>query len=373
MHIIVIGGGIQGLCTAEYLSGMTGIQCTLIEQFSRFHKRGSSHGLSRITRSAYSNRLYVELMQQCHQEIWPSLEDRLGVKIIHPVKGCFMGPKDGLFQSYSQAVKTGGAAVEELDHRKAQIHFPQFKINPEDGVLLDHTAGIIHAETLVEKLWQRLESKGVYILENTRVNGIDLKTSTVHTTTGAITGDKLILCAGPWVGTLFPQLVTPKIKVVRQAVTYWQLKDPALGRAPEFPVWVEMGKDNTELWYGLPAIKSEGIKVARHNLVGDDDPDLDINGCSEPQIEQIRGWIQKRMSIEIAQLLSHETCLYSVTETEDFILDHHPSSSNLLIGAGFSGHGFKFAPMVGQILAERAVGGCSSISKIEENADRFHF
>lgn len=371
MHIIVIGGGVQGLCTAEYLSGMTGIQCTLIEQFSRLHKRGSSHGLSRITRSAYSNRLYVELMQQCHQEIWPSLENRLGIKIIHPVKGCFMGPKAGLFRSYSQAVRAGGAAVEELEYRAAQINFPQFKINPDDGVLLDHTAGIIHAETLMKVLWKRLESMGVNIHENTTVNSIDPTCLTVHTTKGDITADKIILCAGPWGGRLFPELVKPKIKIVRQAVTYWQLKDPVLGRAPEFPVWVEMGKDNTEMWYGLPSIKDEGIKVARHNLIGDDDPELNIKGCSKAQIERVRTWIQKRMSIDIDHLLSHETCLYSVRENEDFVLDYHPNSSNLLIGAGFSGHGFKFAPMVGQVLAERAVKGRSNISKIEENADRF--
>ena len=127
MKVVIIGGGIHGLCTAEVLSTLSGINVTLIEQYDPMHALGSSHGLTRITRSTYADPLYVELMQYAHQEYWPELEQRLGIQFIKPVEGCFFGPSDGTIDAYEAAVQEAGANVSRLTTSEAKNRFPTRK------------------------------------------------------------------------------------------------------------------------------------------------------------------------------------------------------------------------------------------------------
>ena len=370
MDIIIIGGGIQGLCTAEYLSRQPGVQVSLVERFGRQHHRGSSHGQTRITRSTYSDALYVRLMQDAHQRLWPALERRVDSTLITAVQGCFFGPLQGIFPAYKQAIVTGGAAVEELSVAQARQRFPMFQINDDDGVLLDHTAGMIHAQRCIAALWRVLEQRGVRLLKD-QVIAIEPDSLRLRLRTSTLQPDRLVVCAGPWAPDLFPQLLKSRVQVVRQFISYWRLREPILGRAPQYPVWVELGSDPTDNWYGLPDSNGEGIKVARHCLVGDDDPELDLQTVSPLELARIRLWMVRRMQVETESLAHTETCLYSVTGNEDFILDQHPDNDRLVIGAGFSGHGFKFGPVVGEILGQLVLEGGSENALFEENRRKY--
>ena len=346
MHVVIIGGGVHGLCTAEYLSTLPNIRLTLIEQFKPGHVFGSSHGQSRITRSTYSDALYVKLMQYAHREYWPELEQRLNQKIIHPQKGCFFGPESGSIQKYTAAVQAVGAQVTPLTRQAAHKHFPQFHFSESDAILLDQTSGLIMAHRLIQSLWTALQKRGVRLLTGQKVRQIDAERLEITTQSQSIQADKIVVCGGAWTASMFPELLQDKIRVVRQYVSYW--KPPQ--DLPRFPVWVALGMQPSDNWYGLPPSQDEGIKIARHQLLGSDDPNVHIPDVPLAELEQIRTWARQKLRFDLKDPLHTETCLYSVTSNEDFMIDALPERP-VFFATGFSGHGFKFGPLIGRYLS----------------------
>ena len=136
MRTIVIGGGVNGLCTAWHLARM-GAKVTLLEQYQLGTSRGSSHGTTRITRSAYASETYVRLMQQAHGEAWPDLEAEAGTQLLYRGDGVFWGP--GALEDYARAVEGGGADVLRLDPGEARRRFPAFRFEDTPYVLWDRT------------------------------------------------------------------------------------------------------------------------------------------------------------------------------------------------------------------------------------------
>ena len=363
MKVVVIGGGVHGLCTAEVLSTITGVNVTLIEQYDPMHALGSSHGLTRITRSTYADPLYVELMQYAHQEYWPELEQRLGTQFIRPVEGCFFGPSDGTIDAYAAAVHQAGANVARLTISQAKKRFPHFNFRTDDSILMDHTSGQILAGKLMRCLWNELANRSVNLAVNEKVHQIDGHKMIVRTQHRTIQADKIIVCAGPWVASLCPELQS-RTQVVRQFVSYWKPQRDL----PSFPVWVALGNKHTENWYGLPQSVDEGFKMAQHRLIGNDLPSQAQMDVPAEQLGSIREWATNRLSFPLGTLLNTETCLYTVTKDEDFIVDRWRSNENIIYAAGFSGHGFKFGPLIGRYLSALVTDKVSELSWFE-NAD----
>ena len=346
MKVIIVGGGVQGLCTAEYLSALPGTRLTLIEQYEPLHPHGSSHGHTRITRSTYADPLYVELMQYSHNVYWPEIEQRLHSRFIQPVDGCFFGPSSGTVQTYISAIEQIGANVSHLSLRQARQHFPQFKFKDDDSILFDHTSGQIFAQKLIQRLWETLKCRSVQIHANERVLHIDTDKLEVRTQHRTMNADKIVVCAGPWTASLCPELQS-HIQVVQQYVSYWQPPQ----NMPRFPVWVGLGYAHSENWYGLPQSQNEGFKIAKHRLIGSNDPINNTNLCPTTEIDAIRQWANEHLTIQLNKPINTETCLYSVTKTEDFIIKPMTDNSDIICAAGFSGHGFKFGPLIARYIA----------------------
>jgi len=358
--VVIVGGGINGLCTAFHLHQRGSGKIALIEARHFGHEMGSSHGHSRITRSAYADPLYVQMMQYSHQVAWPILQQKLKQKLLYPCSGLFYGPQDGLFQKYVAAVTQCGANVSHLTKKQAEKEFPQFQFHTTDGILQDHTSAIIAAQKTMSSLADYCKHH-IDVFEHTKLLELDNADTNLklHCEGRILFTQKAVFCMGPWIGQRFPLLRSSQ-RVVHQNVYYLELQNPKLGQANNFPVWVELGMNLDENYYGLPEFGRSGIKVAKHHLTGSNQPEVISQPSSQQQREFLRRF-QTRMRLPIKQITAWERCQYTVTANEDFILDQHPEDPRIVIGAGFSGHGFKFGPVTGQILADLVVNEESNV------------
>ncbi len=364
---LVIGGGINGLSAVYHLGRLGAKRLGLVEQFSIGHDRGSSHGAARITRSAYGEPEYVRLMQWVHAEEWPRLERDAGRRLRHPNPGLFVGPSCEYFNKYIQAVQQEGVDVEAITPGKARGLYPQFTFENIETVLLDRTAAIVSAQETIESLTALARESEASLLENTVVHGIDPHTDpiTVKTSAGTLEAERLVVAAGAWARDLLPFLA-PRLTVARQTVGYFTPPgSPDDYQPSRFPVWMYMGEGN-DVFYGMPEFRRDGVKVARHVRYGvDDDPASPPDSIQQDKIDDIGHFIAGFFTSPGWTLAGAEHCLYTVSPNEDFIIDLHPDNPRIAFGAGFSGHGFKFGPLTGRLLAELAWEGKMSIPDAE--------
>lgn len=364
---IVIGGGINGLSAIYHLKRLGCKKLGLIEQFCLGHHRGSSHGFSRIIRSAYPNAHFVNLMHISKNQEWPRLERDSGFPLIHSTPGCFYGHPEGNFEEYARATTTGNANVELLNESEAKRRFPQFRFENVAGVLHDHSAGVIAAKKTLSALRKISLRNGIDLYEETKVLDMNPFCSPIQidTTRGTLKTNRLIITAGPWASLLVPFL-KPQLTVARQTVGYFRLSgSPETYKVGQFPVWGNLGSKRDKIFYGLPQYGQEGIKIARHITSGvNDNPNLEKEITSEA-IEDLVSFINRNFVPRIDRFLGAETCFYTNTSTENFILDLHPDNPEIAIGAGFSGHGFKFGPLTGRILAELVLNKKTEVKEFE--------
>ena len=360
-EIVIVGGGINGLCTAYQLARGQKHRITLLEQFGLGHNRGSSHGSSRISRTTYASALYVRMIQEALKSHWPQLEKNLGATLLHPVPGCFFGPEQGLFQDYAAAVQEARADVKPLSRQEARVRFPQLHIKAGEAVLEDPSTAVIAASQLFDRLVEYLREQGVQLQDNTPVRELDITRDPIRIQTEhhTLRADRLIITAGAWTDRLVPQL-KPRLSVVRRSVGYFGLKVPQQGRIPHYPIWVYLGHEPNQVHYGLPEFGQAGIKIARHITEG---PSQDPDVVHEDPLaeEQLRAFVQERIALPREGVIRFERCLYTNAPNEDFILSPHPDNDNVVIGTGFSGHSFKFGPYTGQVLADLCLKGASSL------------
>ncbi len=364
--VLVVGGGLNGLATAWWLLRRGVRRVGLVEQHALGHDRGSSHGASRITRSAYADAVYVRLMQVAHGEAWPALEADAGTRLIHRRDACMFGPAGGPFDAYVDALAGIDVDVEALEPAEARRRFPVFRFPGDPGVLHDRTAGIVAAADTIGAL-TRLVRAGATVLEGTTVRGIDPVGRVVDTDRGALKAERIVVTAGAWAGRLLPGLAG-RLTPVRQTVAHLAVD----GDPTAFPLWAWRGL--ADFYYGLPAFPTgspqwPGIKAAKHVLDGPAvDPDAPV---APPDVRPVVEFLAEHLVAPPKAVLATERCLYTVTSNEDFVLDHHPESPAVVVGAGFSGHGFKFGPLTGRILAELALDGRTGVAPFEANRARF--
>lgn len=371
-EVVVLGGGINGLSTLYHLIQAKVKRIALFERFSLFHPNGSSHGASRITRSAYADKVYVQLMQQVHQEEWPRFERDLEEKLILPKPAFVLGSLHGKFSRYLEAVQQTSAPVQQLSLAEGRRLFPHFRFQEHEGCLYDQSAGVVLAEKTLQGLVRYAKKQSVDLYENTPVETIhyDSFPLQLHTGSETITTDKLIVTAGAWVAELVPAL-KQHLSVIRQTMCYFRF--PSQEDFAKLPIWIYLGETEQEFYYSLPESAQNRFKFAHHETAGRIDvPDPLLNIPNKEKIVQLNTFLGKRM-IPAWTFESAETCLYTLTKTEDFILDRHPHCPHITIGAGFSGHGFKFGPLTGKILTELALFGKTQIAGFEQNRSRFSF
>ncbi|MFM7230545.1 MAG: N-methyl-L-tryptophan oxidase [bacterium] len=369
---LVIGAGVHGLATAWQLARRGVPRVGLVERFRLHHDRGSSHGEGRITRTTYGEARWVRLMRVAHAEDWPGLERACGRTLLHRTDGVFFGPPAGDLDHYADAVATAGApGVERLTPAEARRRFPAFAFPDAHAVLHDTTGGVLAAADTLRALDRLCRIEGVHVLEETRVRAIEAEHDpvVVDTDRGRLLAERVVVTAGAWVGELVPSLRT-RVAVKRQHVGYFALGgEPADARPGRFPVWVRLGPPDEGVHYGLPEFGRPGIKAAWHATAGGDDDPETHPGPDPGAIERVRAFLVGQLAAPLGPTLHRETCLYTNTPDERFVVGPLPSAPRVVVGSACSGHGFKFGPLMGRILAGLAMDGTSGVPEFESERE----
>jgi sarcosine oxidase len=323
--VAVVGGGIMGSATA-YALARDGHDVTLYEQFEVGHTRGSSHGRSRIVRLAYPEVEFVELARESFAG-WRELEREADIELLQ-LNG-LLELVDDLAQGSSAALDAVGAEYELLASDAVLTRWPVGV--PEDWTaLFQPEAGIVRADRAWQAFADRAHAYGADIREQVRIESLE-----------DLDAGVIVLTAGPWVTRFFPDL---PVKVTRETVAYFRREGDPL------PSVVQL--DPVTRGHALYSLHDpvHGLKAGLHHAGAEASPDED--GRPDPAlVERVAGWVSRTYPDAVPEPVAAETCMYTTTPDEHFILERR---GRVVIGSPCSGHGFKFAPAVGARLAQMA-------------------
>jgi sarcosine oxidase len=353
---LIIGAGAAGAATAYQLS-KRGKRVLLLEQFALEHERGSSHGHSRIFRFAYGTHDYAR-MAVAALEAWRLLEADSGEKLLTMTGGLDLGPVTASsLQNTLQGMTVAGHSFEKLDAFELHKRFPQWRI-PEDWLALySRDAGILNASHCVEVAVAMARVYGATVLEHTTVTRLHLSPPRVETTRGTFSAGKIIVTAGGWLPELLPELRLP-IQVTLEEVIYFRPKHLQDFLPETFPIFI--AHEQVPL-YGFPAFGLPGVKVGLHLAGAKVQATTRSFEPSEASRRNIEAWLARYLPDALGPVMNAKTCLYTTTPTQDFLLDTHAQclsggSPNVILASPCSGHGFKFMPLLGTLIADLAEG-----------------
>ena len=365
---VVIGGGVVGLAAAWHLLALGCRPLAVVERFRIGHGRGSSHGSARMTRSTYSTSAYAALMRHVRDEEWPRLERAAGVPLVQPADVVFFGPDRATLHAYAAAVQAAGVDVERVAPAEARRRFPSLRC-PDDGeVLLDRTGGVIAAEETIGALARLVRSGGGEVLEDMHVRGIEPLAGAIRIVTdrGVLEAERAVIATGAWLPELVPA-ARGAVTVVPQTVAYVRFGVPAR----TLPSWIHFGGAARGITYALAEVGRDALKVGRHLTTGSgSDPDH-AEPPSPEELAALRVEIDRILALPVREVLGSERCLYTMTTTEDFVIDHWPGEPRVAFASACSGHGFKFAPFTGRLLAELVVRGRADLPGGADSASLF--
>lgn len=352
--VIILGLGGMG-SAALYAAAKRGLRVLGIEQFGLAHDRGSSHGATRIIRRAYFEHPdYVPLVDRSYEH-WEQLERESGQRLLTRCGLLLFGPENGpIISGVRRAAEMHRMNIEEVSPADAAMRFPGFRPTSDMVALLETDAGYLHVEDCVSTYIEQAQVHGAKVQFNTPVIqwSADPSGVTVPTNDGDFHAERLILCAGPWTKQITSNLNLP-LEVRRKIVLWLRAHDDTYDQQRGCPIF---GFDAPEgFFYGFPQIDARGVKVGDHSggdvLLSADDVQRNLIPGDSDRILKFARQFMPQLSNEIS---AHSICLYTMTPDEHFIVDRHPKHPNVSFAAGFSGHGFKFAPVIGQALVDLA-------------------
>ena len=353
---IVVGVGGMGSAAVYHLA-KGGARVLGLERFDIPHSLGSSHGLTRIIRLAYSEGShYVPLLREAYR-LWRELEELSGESILRVTGGLDIGPPSGgIVQGSLKSCIEHGLPFEELDAGEVNRRFPGYELPAGMGAIHQPEAGYLHCETATSAHAAAARSLGADIATGVRVRGWERIPGgvRVETENASYHARKLVITAGPWVGELLPAL-GPLCRPVRQVMLWTDPLDPPAFAPERFPIFVlESPVGN---FYGFPDNRGEGFKIGKFHHLRQEVPDPDAmdRECHAEDEVVLREGIEAFCPRANGPTRRMTACIFTNSPDGHFILDRHPDDENVFVAAGFSGHGFKFCGVVGRIMADFAL------------------
>lgn len=359
MHadVIVLGLGAMGSAACFHIAHR-GKSVLGLDRFRPPHDRGSTHGGTRMIRQAYGEGAdYVPLVLRAY-ELWEKLERDAGMRLLFTNGGLVFGSPDGrLIQSTLAAARQHAISCAILDKRETHRRFPPIALLPGEVAVHDLRAGYLLPEECVRAHLHLAAGHGAELHFDEEVLSWKAEPSGVQVTTqrAVYRAERLIVVAGPWAGESLQGLLP--LKVTRQVMAWMEPNggiDPFLPGC--FPVFLGESDDGRPA-YGFPSIDGPGggIKVAIHGSVQECTPanvDRTVTGQDTAELTEK---VSRRIPSLRGRVLRAQTCLYTMTPDEHFIVGQHPQYEPVSIACGFSGHGFKFSSVVGEVLADLAL------------------
>lgn len=356
----VIGLGAMG-SAAAWMLARRGLGVVGFDQFRPPHNLGSSHGDTRVIREAYyEDPSYVPLVQRAY-ELWDELGAATSGELLRTTGALMVSEDDGLLVPGALAsARRHGIPHEPLTAAEIRRRFPV--MTPHDNLvgLFEQRAGALDIERCISAQLELAARAGAELRFDTPIGRWtptdldDLESPiAIQTSEGAVTADRLILTAGAWTASLLGKLNLPLL--VSRQVMFWLRPKGDADRfaAGNLPIWMwERGPQ--DFGYGLPDF-GHGVKVGHHfpdERVDPSNYDRTIRPSDEATI---RGWLEPTLPDVSGEILRAETCLYTNTPDAHFLLDIHPKRPNIVAACPCSGHGFKFAPAIGEAVADLAI------------------
>ena len=365
-EILVVGLGALGSAALYHLA-RRGVAALGIEQHRLGHALGSSHGHSRAFRNFYHDPLYVELAEAA-LPLWQELEARSGEKLLTLTGSLYFGrPGCASIEQKIGVMQALKRPCERLTAAEVAARFPALRLPDESVACYAPLGGFLDAGRCVLTHLSEAQRSGATIHEQIRVDRVDMSQEqpVLETSAGRYHCARLIITPGPWASEILEELALP-LHVTRQQKFYFQPKHRDAYQPGRLPVYADA--DNH--FYGFPDY-GLGMKVADDGL-GETTSPHDVDRALDlSKRDQLKRWLETIMPNAGFSYVTGATCMYTVTPDRDFLIGPHPQNPNVLVGAGFSGHGFKFSTLVGKILAELAADGTTDTPIEQFRLDRF--
>ena len=353
----------MGSATAYALSEMTDKEILLVDRYGIGNEYCSSNDVNRVFRYAYGNDQYYTKMAVESEALWKKLEHETGLKLLVPTGLLMLLGQDKnsnrFCESSYKTLERLGLGAGELTRDDLRRRFTQFQA---DGGFLDPHGAVLLASKGLEGFGSQAKRRGVMVANKQAVSISTKSNQEILTKEGeTIRAEKTIVTIGPWTNQLLPPGLA-RMTPTRQQVLYLRPKRNLHRFKPDaFPVFF------TDHHYGLPATGIDGVKISNKELNEPVNPETAKRTVDQNQIEECRAACRKFIpDLADGDLVQSKVCLYDMTDNSDFVIGTDPDNHDITYGYGFSGHGFKFAPLIGKLLAELALD-------LEPSFDLFRF
>jgi sarcosine oxidase len=370
---IVVGLGAHGSAAAAALA-RRGQRVLGIERFGPGEALGSSGGWSRMIRIAHFEHPWLVPMAAASWERWGALEGESGTVLLTRTGGLYGGAGGGSIVAGARESAAGhGVDHETLDAAEIHRRWPILEPADDTVAIFEERAGWIRIDRAIAAQLAVVEGAGGQLAFGRRV--VDWRPAAgggfeVETAEGQVAGAAhLVLTTGPWIAELVPDLRLPL--TIEREVPMWfrPTVDPASVGADRLPIWV-LGDGGT-MFYGIRHDPELGLKVSIHHWGTFVSPDTVERDVGSAEVERVRAFLRRRMPAANGELASAKVCLYTNTPDETFVIDRHPAAPGVAFASACSGHGFKFAPVIGEILADLATDGSTTWPIDRFRANRF--
>jgi len=351
--ICILGGGVMGLATAYSITKAGDSKVLILDRYGIGSDYCSSNDVNRVFRYSYGqDELYTRMAVESRR-LWKDLERESGQELLLPTGLLMLQGEDQSANDFNEAsyrtLSSMKLGAEQLEADELRKRFPQFRA--EKG-LFDPHGGVLLASKTLSVLSSLTEKHGVKILKGQARRLLFGDHPTVETAEGQnVQFHKLVMTIGPWSNSLLNPKLTSMIPTRQQLIYIRPRKSLDLFRPRTCPVFF------TDKHYGLPAAGIDGVKVSPKELNDPVDPDKANRSVDREQIAVCRD-VCRRFVPDLAdgEVIHTKVCLYDMTENSDFVLDIDPVNPEVAYGYGFSGHGFKFAPLIGKLLSDLVLG-----------------
>jgi sarcosine oxidase len=360
--VLVVGVGGMGSAAVLHLA-RRGYDVVGLERYDVPHSRGSSHGVTRIIRlPQYEDPAYVPLVEHAF-ELWEELDAGHPRRLLHRVGSVDVGPDDGesAYAGSKRACDVHDIDHEDLTGAELNERFPGYGLPADHRAVYQSDGGFLHCEQCTVAHVEAAHDHGATVRARETVEEWEATETgvTVRTDRGEYAADRLVVTAGAWTGRLLPSL-SHLLRPERQVLGWFQPERPDRFAPERFPVFVADVEEGH--FYGFPTYEVPGFKLGKFNHRGETGDPAEL--AREPDREDerlLREFTERYFPDAAGPTMRLSTCMFTNTPDGDFFLDVHPEHENVVVGAGFSGHGFKFASAVGEVLADLAAAGDTTL------------